>query len=348
MARNSEEKLREARATAAKFINALSDEIVFVRNTTEGINMLSLGLKTTKGDNIVVSALEHHSNFLPWMRKCQNTGGNLRIVFPKNEEGLITADDFAQQIDKNTRIVALTHVSNVLGTILPVKEIVKIAHENDAVVVLDAAQSAPHMPVDVKKLNVDFLTFSGHKICGPTGAGLLYIKKDMAERMEPVRLGGGIVAYVDATRYELLDPPARFEAGTLPYCEVMAMADAFEYVRRIGFENILSHDRKLITIAHEILHNVRGLKIYGPSIKNKTSIFAFNIMGLDPTEVAMILDTSNKVEVRSGHLCAQICTRKILGEAEGVVRASTYFYNKEEEIVTFAESVKKIVDTMVT
>ncbi|MGQ9781503.1 MAG: aminotransferase class V-fold PLP-dependent enzyme [Nitrososphaeria archaeon] len=348
-ARRAEDKLREARVKSARFINASPEEIIFTRNTTEGLNIVARGIRFDEGGgNIVVTALEHHSNFLPWMEKCKREGREFRVVYPKKGESTILEDDFLRYIDRETRLVALAHVSNVLGTILPVREVSKIAHENGAYVVLDAAQSAPHMRIDVEELNVDFLALSGHKICGPTGSGLLYMRKDLMERVDPLYLGGGTVLSVQPSSYELLTPPAKYEAGTVAHCEAMAMVDAFEYVSKIGLDDILDHDRHLIRLAHELLENVDGVKIYSPTAEKGTSIFAFAIENLDPTEVAMILDSSSNIAVRSGHLCAQICTKEVLSEPEGVVRASTYIYNTEKEIKMFAEAVKDIVDAMVT
>lgn len=347
-ARRTEDKLREARKTSASFINARPEEVIFTRNATEGLNIVARGIRfDERGGNIVVTALEHHSNFLPWMEKCKSEGREFRIVYPGEGEITISKDEFAAKIDGETKLVALTHVNNVFGTILPVREVVKMAHENGAYVVLDAAQSTPHMRVDVKELDVDFLALSGHKICGPTGSGLLYIKKNLMERVDPLNLGGGAVLNVQSSSYELADPPAKYEAGTVAHCEAMAMADAFEYVNRIGLDDILDHDRQLIGLAHELLEDVDQVKIYSPTAGEGTSILAFTIGKLDPAEVAMILDSSSNIAVRSGHLCAQVCTRDVLSEPEGVVRASTYFYNTENEIRTFAEAVKDIVDTMV-
>jgi len=347
-ARKAEDKLNEVRRTCASFINASEKEVIFTRNTTEGLNMIANGLNLgERGGNIVVTALEHHSNLLPWMRRCHKEGRELRIVFPKRSDGVITADDVAEKIDDNTLLVAFTHVSNVLGTILPVEDIVKVAREHNAYTVLDAAQSVPHMRVDVRRFGVDFLAFSGHKICGPTGSSILYIRDTCFDKVEPVFVGGGSIVDVETTHFNYAEPPSKFEAGTIAYCEAMALADALKYVSQIGFDNILSHDKELIKLAHELIGNIQGVEIYGPSPDDKTSLLAFNIDGLDPSEVAMILDSTSEIEVRSGHLCAQVCTKRVLGQPDGVVRVSSYFYNTEEEITKFADTIKHIVDTMV-
>jgi cysteine desulfurase/selenocysteine lyase len=342
LARKTEEKITWARNICAKFINASPDEIIFVRNATEGLNLIARGLRIGKGGNIVVTALEHHSNFLPWLLRCKRDHREFRIVFPRRGDGILYPQDFTEKIDEATKIVAVSHVTNVLGTILPVKEITKIAHEKGAYVVLDAAQSAPHIPLDVKELNVDFLVLSGHKVCGPSGSGLLYVKKELAEKVEPLNYGGGACRSVDISKFEYMESPLKFEAGTIPFCEILMMADALEYVKKIGLKNILDHEKKLLKIAHELLDNLSSLKIYGPSLEFKTSIFTFNLKGVNPMDLGMMLDSIGKIEVRSGHMCAEICTKRVLKEKDGVVRASTYFYNNEEDIRKFAESLKKI------
>jgi len=343
LARRTEEKVNQARTISADFINALPEEIVFVKNATEGLNLVARGVKLQKQGNIVVSALEHHSNYVPWITRCRRSRREFKVVFPKQADGVITVDDFAEKIDKKTRVVALTHVSNVLGTISPIEEVVKIAHENGAYVVLDAAQSAPHMSIDVKRLNIDFLALSGHKICGPTGSGILYVRKDLFDRVEPINYGGGACHTVDVSSFKLLAPPSMFEAGTIPFCEAMMMADGFQYVKTIGLDNILKHDRKLVKMAHELLSSTKNFKIYGPDVDKKTSIFTFNLKGIDSMELGMMLDSIGQIEVRSGHMCAQVTTRRVLGEKEGVVRVSTYFYNTEGDIEKLADSLKKIV-----
>ncbi|MGQ9781154.1 MAG: aminotransferase class V-fold PLP-dependent enzyme [Nitrososphaeria archaeon] len=342
LARRTEEKIDQARRTCAGFVNALPEEIVFIRNSTEGLNLIARGLKMRKGGNVVVSALEHHSNYLPWMLRCKRDRRELRVVLPKREDGLITSEDFAEKIDEMTRVVAIPHVTNVLGTILPVKEVVKLAHRNGAYVVLDAAQSAPHISLDVKELDADFLALSGHKVCGPTGSGILYVKKELSGKVEPMNYGGGACQSVDLSHFKFFSPPHMFEAGTIPFCEAMMMADAFDYVGKIGLQKIFEHDKELVKMMHELLGNLKGLKVYGPGLEHRTSIFTFNLEGVDPMELGMMLDSAGKIEVRSGHLCAQIGTCRVLREKDGVVRASTYFYNTEDDVQKFTDSLKKI------
>ncbi|MEM3871796.1 MAG: cysteine desulfurase [Nitrososphaeria archaeon] len=342
LAQKIEEKIAWARSVCAKFINALPEEIIFVKNTTEGLNLIAKGLRIGKGGNIVVTALEHHSNFVPWLVRCKRDHREFRIIFPKGEDGILSPEDFSEKIDETTKIVAISHITNVLGTILPIKEITKIAHKNGAYVVLDAAQSAPHISLDVKELNVDFLALSGHKICGPSGCGLLYIRKELAEKIEPLNYGGGACRSVEISKFKYMDPPYMFEAGTIPFCEILMMADAIEYIKKIGLKNILDHEKKLLKVIHELLDNLNSLKIYGPSPEFKTSIFSFNLKGVNPMNLGMMLDSISKIEVRSGHMCAEICTKKVLKEKDGVVRASTYFYNNEEDVQKFAEALKKI------
>jgi cysteine desulfurase/selenocysteine lyase len=340
--RKVEEKLNEARKTLADFINAFPEEIVFVRNTTEAINLIARGLKLEDSGNIVVSAFEHASNYLPWLKKCQNENRKFEVVFPQKKEKILTGEDFAEKINKRTRVVSLAHVNNVLGTISPIEEVSEIAHENGAYFVLDAAQSAPHMPLDVKKLDVDFLAFSGHKICGPTGAGVLYIKRDLADKVEPLNYGGGAISDIELFEFEYAKGPHKFEAGTIAFCEVLAMAEGIKYVKNIGFENILKHDRKLIRYAYELLSDISNIRIYQPEIENVTSILTFNVGSVDPNFVSLMLDSLGQIEVRGGHLCAPIATKRVLKEKRGVVRISTYFYNTEEDIEKFAEAIRKI------
>ena len=337
-----EEKLAEARKTIAEFINASPDEIVFVRNTTEAINMVARGLKLEKGGNIVVSALEHVSNYLPWLKRCQNDNRKFEVVFPQRREKMLVEDDFAEKINKETRVVSLAHINNVLGTFLPVEKVSKIAHENGAYFVLDAAQSAPHVPLDVKKLDVDFLAFSGHKICGPTGAGALYIKRGLADNVEPLNYGGGAISDVELFDFRYAEKPFKFEAGTIAFCEILAMAEGIKYVKNIGLEKILEHDKRLIKQAYEILSEISCIRIYQPEIENATSILTFNIGNMNPNFISIMFDSLGQIEVRGGHLCAPIATKKVLKEKNGVVRLSTYFYNTEEDIEKFVEVARKI------
>ncbi|MCP8318160.1 MAG: aminotransferase class V-fold PLP-dependent enzyme, partial [archaeon] len=255
---------------------------------------------------------------------------------------LLNVEDFEKQIDDDTRVVAITHISNVLGSITPVKDIVDIAHEHGSLVALDGAQSVPHIPLSVKEIDADFLSFSGHKMCGPTGIGGLYVKSDVLNELEPVFVGGESVDKVSFDDYTLANFPASFESGTLPIAEAIGLGEAANYLMRIGLENITANDRRLIELLYKLLSTIKGLKIYSPSQEKISSIVSFNIGNLDPNDVALFLDVSSNIAVRSGFMCAQPLVKNLLGSKYGVVRASTYLYNIEKEIETLAEKIEGI------
>ncbi|MCP8315350.1 MAG: cysteine desulfurase [archaeon] len=332
--------LEEARKSVAKLIGARKDEVAFVRNTSEGLNFVASSLKFKKGQNIVTTAIEHHSNFLPWLKVSREKGLRLKIINPTNF--LLNVEDFEKQIDDDTRVVAITHISNVLGSITPVKDIVDIAHEHGSLVALDGAQSVPHIPLSVKEIDVDFLSFSGHKMCAPTGIGGLYVKSDVLNELEPVFVGGESVDKVSFDDYTLADFPASFESGTLPIAEAIGLGEAACYLMKIGLENIVANDKRLIELLYKLLSAIKGLKIYSPSQEKISSIISFNIGNLDPNDVALFLDVSSNIAVRSGFMCAQPLVKNLLGSRYGVVRASTYLYNIEEEIETLAEKIEEI------
>jgi len=334
-------ELEEARKSVAKLIGARKDEVAFVRNTSEGLNFVASSLKFKKGQNIVTTAIEHHSNFLPWLKVSREKGLKLKIINPK-KDFLINVEDFGKQIDDDTRVVAITHISNVLGSITPVKDIVDIAHEHGSLVALDGAQSVPHIPLSVKEIDADFLSFSGHKMCGPTGIGGLYVKSDVLNELEPVFVGGESVDKVSFDDYTLANFPASFESGTLPIAEAIGLGEAANYLMRIGLENITANDRRLIELLYKLLSTIKGLKIYSPSQEKISSIVSFNIGNLDPNDVALFLDVSSNIAVRSGFMCAQPLVKNLLGSKYGVVRASTYLYNIEKEIETLAEKIEGI------
>lgn len=334
-------ELEEARKSVAKLIGANKDEVAFVRNTSEGLNFVASSLKFKKGQNIVTTAIEHHSNFLPWLKVSREKGLRLKIINP-TKDFLLNIEDFEKQIDDDTRIVAITHISNVLGSIIPVREIVNIAHEHGSLVALDGAQSVPHIPLSVKKLDVDFLSFSGHKMCGPTGIGGLYIKSDVLNELEPIFVGGESVDEANFDDYTLAKFPASFETGTLPIAEAIGLGEAARYLMRIGLENIVANDKRLIDSLYKLLNAIKGVRIYGPSEEKRTSIISFNTGNLDPNDIALFLDISSNIAVRSGFMCAQPLVKNLLKLRYGIVRASTYLYNTEEEIKFFAEKIEDI------
>jgi cysteine desulfurase/selenocysteine lyase len=347
LSQRASEEYERAHAKVADFINAKSDsEIIMTRNTTEGTNIVASGLKWKKGDKIVTSVIEHHSNFITWLRVKNRHGVSVELVKPKAPmfQGLLDPADFEKVVDDKTKLVAITHVSNVLGVITPVKEIAKIAHEHGAYVLVDGAQSVPHLKVDVQNLRCDFLAFTGHKMCAPTGSGALYIREELSEEVEPLCIGGGSIADVDLDYYKLDKSPRRFEAGTPAIAEAIGLGAAVDYLEKIGMENIERHENDLTIKMHEVLSEISEIEIYGPKPEHKIGITSFNMSDLNPHDVALALDVSADIMVRSGHHCALPLAKNILNRS-GSVRASTYLYNTKEEIEKLALAIKEIAKT---
>jgi len=348
LSQQASEEYERAHAKVADFINTKSDsEIIMTRNTTEGTNIIASGLKWKKGDKVVTSVVEHHSNFIVWLRAKNRYGVDVELVEPKMPmiQGILDPTDFEKIVDDRTKLVALTHVSNVLGAITPVKEIAKISHEHGAYVLVDGAQSVPHMKVDVQKLGCDFLAFTGHKMCAPTGSGALYIRKELTEEVEPLCIGGGSIADVNLNNYKLDKSPRRFEAGTPAIAEAIGLGAAVDYLEKIGMENIERHEKELSRNVYESLSEMPKIEIYGPKPEHKIGITAFNVSDLNPHDVALALDVSANIMVRSGHHCALPLTKSIL-HRPGSVRASTYLYNTREEIEKFTSAVREIAETI--
>ncbi len=328
----------DVRKKVANFIGAKSDEVAFVKNTTEAINIVSMGLKWDRNNNVVITALEHHSNMLPWFKASRVYGFEVRVVRPR-ANGLLSIDDFEEAIDDNTKIVSIAHVSNVLGTIAPVSEIAKIAKEHGALLLVDAAQSAPHMPIDVKSLNCDFLAFSAHKMCGPPGVGVLYVKEGV--ELDSLMVGGGIVADASINDYKLLDKPHVFEAGTPPIDSVIGLGAAIDYLSKLGLENIMMHELKLAQRLKSMLMDVPHVRVLGPE-KPQTGIVSFAVDGVKAEDVAIALGELG-ICVRAGFHCAIPLVRDVLNERLGVVRASLYLYNIEEEVEKFVEALEEVI-----
>jgi len=342
------EEYERARAKVADFINAKSSsEIVMTRNTTEGINLVASGLRWKKGDEIVTSVLEHHSNFIVWLRVRDKHGARLDVVMPREPvaKGLLNPADFEKMIDDKTKLVALTHVSNVLGVIIPVKQIAEIAHEHGALVLIDGAQSVPHMRVDVQKIGCDFMAFSGHKMCAPTGSGVLYILEDVQKEVEPLLIGGGTIEEVGVDYYRLEKGPGRFEAGTPDVAAAIGLGAAVDYLQKIGMENIERHEKMLTKKMYEGLTSIPKVDVYGPEPERRVGIIPFNVADLNPHDVALALDVSANIMVRSGHHCAQPLSKVVIGKP-GTVRASAYFYNTLEEIEKLVSGVREIAETL--
>jgi len=337
------EEYEEAHSIVADFIGAPSaDNIVMMKNTTEGINFVANSHDWKKGDKIVTTIIEHHSNFITWIRVAKRHGCMLEVV-KSDKEGRFCLSDFEKAIDDRTKLVALTGVSNVLGCITPVKEVASIAHEHGALVLEDGAQSVPHLRTDVKDSEVDFLAFSGHKMLGPTGSGCLYIADSSLYSVEPLCIGGGTIADVGLDAYELAEPPLRFEAGTPAIAQSIGLGEACKYLERLTMDYVESRDKILTRRLVEGLSKIENVTIYGPSdLKDRLGIVSFNINGMNPHDVALTLDSEYNVAVRSGHHCALPLIKELLKMPGGTVRASTYFYNTEEEIDVLVEAIRDI------
>lgn len=331
-----------ARKKIAEFLNARSEEeVIMTRNATEGLNMIANGLKWSRGDKVVTTMIDHHSNFIVWQRLRQRHGIRLEIV-RSDEQGLLDPRDFERAIDDSTRLVALPHVSNSLGSIVPVQEIARIAAGRKALTIIDGAQAIPHMKVDVREIGCDFYAFSGHKMCGPTGSGVLYIKRELAAEIEPTFIGGGTITDVSTSDYTLASDSRRFEAGTPAIAEGIGLGRATDYLNDIGMEATRDHEMVLGKRLCEGLTEIPGVKAYGPDdIRKRVALASFNIGGKNPDDVASELDRAAKIMVRSGHQCALPVMEEVI-HAEGAVRASLYIYNTSEEVELFLSTVEDL------
>ena len=337
------EQYEQARSDAAELIGAAdSREIVFTRNTTESINLAaySYGLNFLKeGDEIVVSVMEHHSNLLPWQMVSRQTGARLVFLEPE-ADGTLTEQELLSKITPRTRLVAIGHVSNVLGVTNPVKRIAEIAHQNGALVLVDGAQSTPHMPVNVQELGADFYAFSGHKMLGPMGIGALYARKELLEEMPPFLSGGEMIEYVSRESATYAEIPHKFEAGTVNASGAAGLSAAIHYLKNVGFDTIRETEERLTARLMKGLQELPYITIYGSQDPKKhCGIVTFNIEGCHPHDVASVLD-SEQVAIRAGHHCAQPLM-KFLGVGS-TARASLYFYNTEEEVDRFLDKISKV------
>jgi len=325
----------EARETVSEFIHAKNEEIIFTRGTTSSLNMIAGSYRNIlkPGDEIITSELEHHSSLLPWMVTAKHTGAKL-VYIPLNEEGRITVDAFQSVLSDRTKVVALTHVSNALGFLTQIKEITKLAHEKKAVVILDAAQSAPHMKLDVVDLDVDFMAFSGHKMFGPSGVGVLFGKEALLNLLEPFEYGGEMADEVYKDHATWKDAPLRFEAGTPVISGAIGLAEAIRYINKIGFDSIHAHTHALQQYTLEKMSHIEGLAIYNASSENP--VITFNINDIHPHDIATMLDQYH-VSVRAGHHCAQL-VNKFLG-VSSTLRASFHIYNSYADCDAFVASV---------
>ncbi len=328
----------EARTTIAKFINASFEEVVFTRGASASLNLVaqSYGMSfINEGDEVITTELEHHSSHMPWINVCKAKNAVIKYV-PLDSEGRITVENFKKVLTNKTKLVAMTYVSNVMGYITPIKEIIKLAHEVGAVVSVDGAQAVPHMKVDVKDLDCDFLSFSGHKLCGPTGIGVLYGKKDLLDKMPPIEFGGDMADDVNKFDMTFKAVPYKFETGTPIIAGAIGLAEACKYLDSIGLDNIAKYEYELKTLAVTELQKIDGVKIYNPTAE--TGIISLNIGEVHPHDAASVFDDLG-VCIRAGHHCAQLIT-KWLGTI-GTVRASFYFYNTKEDVYKLVEGVKR-------
>ncbi|MED4402969.1 cysteine desulfurase [Metabacillus fastidiosus] len=328
-----------AREKVKRFINAKStEEVIFTRGATTSLNVVAQsfgGGHLQEGDEIVITYMEHHANIIPWQQVTKSTGAVLKYI-PLQEDGTISLEDVRATVTSNTKVVSVMHVSNVLGTVNPIKEIAKIAHENGAVMVVDGAQSAPHLKVDVQDLDCDFFAFSSHKMCGPTGIGVLYGKKELLEKMEPVETGGEMIDFVGLYESTWKELPWKFEAGTPIIAGAIGLGAAIDFLEDIGLDNILDHEHKLANYALERMSEIEGLTIYGP--KERAGVVTFNIDDVHPHDVATVLD-SEGIAVRAGHHCAQPLMKWL--NVSATARASFYLYNTEEEIDKLVAGILK-------
>ena len=328
-----------SRNTIQNHINAKHNhEIIFTSGTTFGINLVANGFTSLlkAGDEVMVSALEHHSNIVPWQFLCEKTGAKL-VVIPMNEKGELVISEFDKLLSEKTKIVTLNHISNALGTVNPIEYIIKKSHGVGAAVLIDGAQATPHLRPDVQALDCDFYVFSGHKICGPTGVGILYGKEEWLRKLPPYQGGGEMIAEVTFEKTTYADLPHKFEAGTPNISGGIVLGTAIDYMNAIGFDNIAAYEQELLDYGTKRLQEIEGLTIYGTG-ENKASVISFNIDGIHPYDIGTIIDKLG-IAVRTGHHCAQPIMNFF--NIPGTIRASFAFYNTKEEIDIFVEAVKK-------
>ena len=334
--------MEKARVKVARFIHARqSKQVIFTRNTSESINLVAYSWGNANihaGDLIILSEMEHHSNLVPWQLLAQRAGARLEFI-PVTDDGLLRQDIYAQLLQQGPRLVAITHMSNVLGTINPVQEMIAQAHAVGALVLLDAAQSVPHLPVDVQALDVDFLCFSAHKMLGPTGIGVLYGKRNLLEAMPPFMGGGDMIRKVGLRESTWNDLPWKFEAGTPAIAEAIGLGVAVDYLNELGMENVLQHEREITAYAMEQLQSVPGLTIYGPTTESRGGVISFTLDDIHPHDLASILDQEAGVAIRAGHHCAQPLMERY--GLSATARASFYVYTIKEEIDTLVQGLHK-------
>ena len=346
LAEEASEAYESARANVAKFIGANTDEVVFTKSATESLNMVAYSLGNpgstphiSAGDEIVVSEMEHHANLIPWQQLAKRTGAKL-TWFSITKDGRLDLSDISKVITKKTKIVAITHQSNVFGTIVPLTEITKAAHSVGALVVLDACQSAPHFAIDVKKLDVDFLAFSGHKTLGPTGVGVLWGKAEVLEKLEPALFGGSMVDSVTMEGATWASAPRKFEAGVPNMAQAVGLSAAIDYLNIVGMDKIFEHEQELTQQLLTGLSKISGVNVVGPlDMKDRGGVLSFTVDGVHPHDVGQVLDQYG-IAVRTGHHCAWPLMKKL--NLVGTTRASFHLYNDSDDINALLEAIKKV------
>ncbi|ADI74905.1 aminotransferase class V [Methanohalobium evestigatum Z-7303] len=335
LARESTNHYEDSREKVAGFLNVESSKTIMTKNATESINIVALGMGWNSGDHIVTTSLEHHSNLLPWMN-LKDCGVDVTVVSP-DDTGIVNPDDIYDSITERTRLVAVTHVSNIFGSVQDIKQITRISHKNGAMVLIDGAQSVGHFPVDVGSIGCDFFAASGHKgLLGPQGTGILYVKEP--ENLDPSYFGGGMVHSVTTSGFDIEPCPTKFESGTPNIPGVIGLGKGVEYVHDLGISNIEKHEKSLVKDMASKLSEMPYVEIYGP--EDRSGVVPFNIAGLNSHDVAMILDETKGICVRSGHHCAMPALQAL--NVDGAVRASVGLYNTQEEIDTFIDAVSQI------
>jgi cysteine desulfurase / selenocysteine lyase len=343
LSQNATTAYEAAREKVKRFINAKeAKECIFVRGCTEGVNLVaySFGRKFIgEGDEIVVSQMEHHSNIIPWQMVAEEKGAKIRMI-PMNERGELIIDEYENLLNERTRIVAVTHVSNALGTVNPIKEMIATAHKFGVPVFVDGAQSVPHFPVDVQDLDCDFFTFSGHKMFAPTGSGILYGKREWLDKMPPYQTGGGMIRTVSFEKTTFAPIPDKFEAGTPAIAAGIGLGASIDYLNSIDFEAAAAYERELLEYATERMSDIPGVKLIGTAVE-KASVLAFTVEGVHPHDIGTILDQSG-IAIRAGHHCAQPVMQFF--DVPATARASFAFYNTREEVDKLVDAVQKVIE----
>jgi cysteine desulfurase / selenocysteine lyase len=343
LAEEATKAYEDTRVKAAKFINARStEEIIFTRNTTEAINLVAYSwgrANIKKDDKIVITEIEHHSNIVPWQILTQEKGAKLEYI-GVDDDGYLKMHEYKEYLDSGkVKLVSVSHMSNVLGTITPIKEIIKMAHEKGIPVLVDGAQSVPHMPVDVQSMDCEFMAFSAHKMLGPTGVGVLYVQRDVLEKMPPFMGGGDMIREVHKYETRYNDLPYKFEGGTPNIADVIGFAAAIDYLEKIGMDRVREHEIDITRYALDKIRNVKGVTIYGPiNVKDRGGVISFNIGDIHPHDLATIMN-DHGVAIRSGHHCAQVLMERL--DVSATSRASFYIYNTKEEVDTFIEALSE-------